>query len=128
MSAYFTKLLPMVGLEEIYKQMKEVINSFEKVIFWILIVELTTAFCEELFFRRFFYKVFRYKYNIAYSILYTTFIFLLFHPIPAYIPAFIIVNIIICASYEYSKTLAIPVIIHFVINSFSTISLYYDFT
>lgn len=81
-----------------------------------LSISLIPAFIEEIFFRGVLYKNFRKKYGITISVIILTIIFYLFHLDPQMIFFLIIGNIVLCLSFEYTKSLVVPFVIHLGIN------------
>lgn len=116
---YFFTILPDLGYS---KEKKEIIDSLKiyqnKIIFFFT-TGIFTPITEEAFMRAYVYRVFRNKYGIIMTIITNSIIFTIFHAIPSIIPGIILVNIILCLSFEYSKSLVIPIVLHATYNSYS---------
>lgn len=112
---------------EIFKELRQEIFQRPKTDFeFILLVfsiSIIPAFIEEIFFRGILYKNFRKKYGITISVLISTTTFYLFHLDPKMIFFLIIGNIVLCLSFEYTKSLVVPFVIHLGIN-FSSLLFY----
>jgi membrane protease YdiL (CAAX protease family) len=89
----------------------------------VLSISIIPAFVEEIFFRGILYKNIRKKYGITISVIILTIIFYLFHIDPQMIFFLIIGNIVLCLSFEYTKSLVVPFVIHLGIN-FSSLLFY----
>ena len=117
---YFTdpiaKTLPHFKIfDEIYLEMLQLPKNYYELVIQVTSVTIITAIVEELFFRGFLYKTLRKKYNVSISVLILTAIFILFHLNPQIL--IIVANIILCLSFEYSKSLSLPIFIHTGINA-----------
>jgi len=98
--------------QEIFQKPK---TGFEFILL-ALSISIMPAFIEEIFFRGVLYKNFRKKYGITISVIILTIIFYLFHLDPQMIIFLIAANIALCLSYEYTKSLVVPFVIHLGIN------------
>ncbi len=97
------------------------IDTNSKKIIYIFMVGIVIPIIEEIYMRLYAYNLLREKFNIIVAILLNTIIFLLFHINPSLFPFIIIGNIILCLSYEYTKNLLVPMLIHVTINTYSII-------
>jgi membrane protease YdiL (CAAX protease family) len=117
--SYFSQQITDLGVIDrnaaVYSQLDNLLN---KAVFFLTLGILVPV-SEELFMRLYAYTVLREKFNIFLAVFFNTIIFVLFHPIPALIPVIILSNVILCLSYEYTKNILVPVIIHSVVNSYS---------
>jgi len=84
---------------------------------------IATPIVEEIFFRGFCYRILRLKYGKTSSIAVLSLMFVLFHPIPSWVPMLIVATIILCLSFEHRKNLLVPIIIHSIMNLLSLLSL-----
>jgi membrane protease YdiL (CAAX protease family) len=109
----FSKVLP---ISDYYSDITSNLISTENKILYVLFTGLWTPFCEEIFFRGFCYGNLRVRYNVTISILINILIFAIFHPILVYIPSIILFSLILCMSYELTKNLLIPIVIHATVN------------
>jgi len=108
--------------DEIYSDIFQIPNNISELIFLFLSITIITAIVEELFFRGFLYKTLRRKYSIPVSILIMSVIFFLFHLNPQMLIFTTVANIVLCLTFEYSKTLSLPVFIHTGINAVTLFS------
>jgi len=109
--------------DEIRKEMlQKPQNHFEAILLFFSI-SIIPAFIEEIFFRGILYQTIRRKYGIGLSTFFLTIIFYLFHLDPQMIFFLTIGNLILCLTYEYTKSLVIPFVIHAGIN-FSVLLFY----
>lgn len=117
-------LLPTSEIfDEIRKEMlQKPQNHFEAILLFFSI-SIIPAFIEEIFFRGILYQTIRRKYGIGLSTFFLTIIFYLFHLDPQMIFFLTIGNLVLCLTYEYSKSLVIPFVIHAGIN-FSVLLFY----
>jgi len=110
----------------------EMMNIFEKhstlynkvILFFLLVI--VTPIGEEIFMRGFIYRLLRLEYNTYISILISTLIFIIFHPVLAWLPSLIIVNIVICLIYEKSKLIWDPILLHASINFLGFINIVFN--
>lgn len=116
-----TSMLPSYEIfEEIQQEtFQKPENSFELILL-VLSISLLPALVEEIFFRGILYKNFRRKYGITISVIILSIIFYLFHLDPQMIFFLITGNIVLCLSFEFTKSLVVPFVIHLGIN-FSSI-------
>lgn len=112
-----TSLLPSYEIfEEIHKEtFQKPANSIEFILM-MLSISILPALVEEIFFRGILYRNFRKKYGIIISVIILTIVFYLFHLDPQMIFFLIIGNIVLCLSFEYTKSLVVPFVIHLGIN------------
>ncbi len=89
------------------------------------IISTITPLSKEIFFRGLCYKVVRKKYNIKISILISTILMIIFHPVLAWIPHLILLNIIICLVYERTKVLGSVVLLSSVYNLCEALNEYF---
>lgn len=109
--------------EEIRKEMFQKPQNFFEMVLLFISVSLMPAFIEEILFRGVLYQTIRRKYGIAFSTFWLTIIFYLFHLDPQMIFFLTIGNLVLCLTYEYTKSLVIPFVIHAGIN-FSVLLFY----
>ena len=114
------------GQDEMIDFIRLNLKSIPDLIIWLVVVDLVISICEEFLFRGFAFKLFRVRYGFRMATLFTIIFFLMFHPSPAFIPSFIIGNIIICKIYDKTDSLLFPIIIHFIINAGATCFVYFD--
>lgn len=90
-------------------------STIEKIIinFYLVII---TPITEEIFLRGFIYSELRKTKSLLISIVIDTLIFIFFHPVLAWIPALIIINIALCFIYEKTKYLWAPILVHSILN------------
>ena len=117
-------LLPTSEIfDEIRKEMLQKPQNHLEAILLFLSISIIPAFIEEIFFRGVLYQTIRRKYGVAFSTFLLTIIFYLFHLDPQMIFFLTIGNLVLCLTYEYSKSLVIPFVIHAGIN-FSVLLFY----
>lgn len=104
--------------EKISESISLLDNNYKKIIF-LIVIGFIVPIIEEFYMRLFAYSILREKFNIIIATILNTIIFLFFHLNPSIFPFIIISNIIICLSYEYTKNILIPVLIHITINTYS---------
>ncbi len=116
-------MLPVTSLIPSYEIFEEIRNErFQKpgngieLVLLVLSISLLPALVEEIFFRGILYKNFRRKYGITVSVIILTIIFYLFHLDPQMIFFLVIGNIVLCLSFEYTKSLVVPFVVHLGIN------------
>jgi membrane protease YdiL (CAAX protease family) len=109
--------------EEIRAEMIQKPNNNLEFVLLVFSISFIPAFVEEIFFRGILYKTFRKKYGITASIIILTVIFYLFHLDPQMIIFLVFANIILCLSFEWTKSLVVPFIVHLGIN-FSSLLFY----
>ena len=97
-------------------------NNFEFILL-VFSISIIPAFTEEIFLRGVLYKNFRRKYGVTVSVIILTVIFYLFHLDPQMIIFLIVGNIVLCLSFEYTRILVVPFVIHLGIN-FSSLLFY----
>ncbi len=97
-------------------------NSIFEMIFVVLIVSVTPAICEEVFFRGFTQKSLEYAVKPFKAILITSFAFALYHFNPYGLFALTILAAYLGFSAYQSKSILIPIILHFINNFISVIS------
>ena len=100
-------------------------NNFESLLL-IFSISIIPAITEEIMMRGILYNIFRKKYSIFITIVILTILFYLFHLDPQMIPFVIIGNIVLCLAYEQTKSLVVPVLIHFGINLSSLLIFLYN--
>jgi membrane protease YdiL (CAAX protease family) len=91
----------------------------------ILAVAVLAPIAEEVFFRAFTYNVFRARLGVAWGIVISSIIFAGIHFDPARLPTYLIIAVILAYSYERTKNLVVPIIIHFVNNLAAIVVLYW---
>ncbi len=116
---YLSQFLSDTGVMDRNVEVYSNLNSVSAKLIYFAVLGFLTPVSEELFMRAYAYTVIRRKYNVFVAILFNTIIFILFHPIPSLIPVIILTNIILCLSFEYTKNLFVPMILHSVINSYN---------
>jgi len=116
MNSFFSEYLPTFDIELYHQDLSRQFQKIENRILAFLGTGLITGFSEEVFFRGLCFNIIRKKRNIVVAILSNIIIFILLHPVPAFIPGYIIVNVVICLLYYYSRTLWTPVIMHVTLN------------
>lgn len=109
------------GHAETISKITSSIDSNYKKLIYIFMVGIIIPIIEEIYMRLYAYTILKEKFNIFSAILLNTVIFLLFHINPSLFPFIIIGNIVLCLSYEYTKNLLIPILIHIAINTYSLI-------
>lgn len=84
---------------------------------------VVSPMAEEFVLRGMFYRLLRLRYNILLCATVLTAIFVLFHPIPSWIPHVILGSVALCLGYEYTNGIVFPTVMHMTINilSFMTI-------
>lgn len=95
------------------------LNTFQNKIIFFLAVGLLAPLSEELFMRAYAYNILRERHGLIVSLIANTIIFVLFHPVLSLVPVLIFTNLLLCLSYEYSKNLFVPIILHSTVNSYS---------
>ena len=118
MFKFFSQIITDIGVIERNKEVYSELTSFLNKSIYFAVLGIITPISEEIFMRAYAYKVLRNRFNIVISILLNTIIFILFHLIPSFIPVIIFANIVLCLSYEYTKNLYVPIILHLTINSY----------
>ena len=113
-----SKIFDEIRIEMLHKPQ----NHLEAILLF-LSISIIPAFIEEIFFRGVLYQTIRRKYGIGFSTFFLTIIFYLFHLDPQMIFFLIIGNLVLCLTYEYTKSLVIPFVIHAGIN-FSSLLFY----
>jgi len=110
------KFLPLNWLaEEQFKIVNKANQVWEYIIIYSVIVVITPII-EEMFFRGFCYRILRKELSLFWSITIVTLIWLGFHPIAAWIPPLIVINLVLCLSFERTGSLNVPILIHALIN------------
>jgi hypothetical protein len=99
-------------------------DSLFEMIFVVLIVSVTPSICEEVFFRGFTQKSLEYSLKPIWAILITSFAFALYHFNPYGLFALTILAAYLGFSAFQSKSILIPIILHFLNNFISVISYY----
>lgn len=97
-------------------------HSIIEMIFVVIIVSVTPAICEEFFFRGFTQKSLEYSVKPIWAILITSFAFALYHFNPYGLVALTILASYLGFSAYQSKSILIPIILHFVNNFISVLS------
>jgi len=97
-------------------------NSIFEIIFVVLVVSITPAICEEVFFRGFTQKSLEYSMKPFWAILITSFAFALYHFNPYGLLALTILAAYLGFSAYQSKSILIPIILHFINNFVSVVS------
>lgn len=98
--------------QEIFQKPKTALEF----ILLVLSISIMPAFVEEIFFRGVLYKNIRKKYDVLVSVIIVTVVFYLFHLDPQMIIFLVTANIALCLSYEYTKSLEVPFVVHLGIN------------
>lgn len=91
----------------------------------ILAVAVLAPIAEEVFFRAFAYNIFRARLGVIWGIIISSVIFAGIHFDPARLPTYFIIAAILAYSYERTKNLIVPIVIHVVNNLAVIISLYW---
>jgi membrane protease YdiL (CAAX protease family) len=99
-------------------------DSIIEMAFVIIVISLTPAICEEVFFRGFIQKSFEFAYKPFWAILITSFAFALYHFNPYGLLALTILAAYLGFAAYQSKSILIPIILHFINNFVSVISYY----
>ncbi|PIQ08534.1 MAG: CPBP family intramembrane metalloprotease domain-containing protein [Ignavibacteriales bacterium CG18_big_fil_WC_8_21_14_2_50_31_20] len=99
-------------------------NSIFEMIFVILVVSITPAICEEVFFRGFTQKSLEYSMKPLWAILLTSFAFALYHFNPYGLIALTLLAMYLGFAAFQSKSILIPIILHFINNFISIVSYY----
>lgn len=110
-------------IEETYRVLIEA-HSIPELLFVIVVVSLTPAVCEETFFRGLVQKNFSLGTNGARGFLITGIIFGLYHFNPFHAVPLVALGIYFSFLQYRSQTLVIPMIAHFVNNTFSVLAAY----
>lgn len=119
--SFFDALNEMV--EKTYGNLLSASNIFE-LTFVVIVVAVVPALSEETMFRGFIQRSFELKYKKYLAAIITAVFFSLYHFNPyGFVPLFILGSFFGFAAYK-SKTLIIPMILHF-LNNFSAVSLYH---
>lgn len=109
-------------LQSTYGELLSASNIFEATLV-ILVVALTPALCEEVFFRGFVQKSFEQKYKPYLAIIITAAFFGLYHFNPYGLVALIALGAYFGYAAYKSQSIFIPIILHF-LNNFLAISIY----
>jgi len=99
-------------------------NSIFEMIFVILVVSVTPAICEEIFFRGFTQKSLELSVKPFKAILITSFAFALYHFNPYGLIALTLLAMYLGFAAFQSKSIVIPIILHFINNFISIVSYY----
>ena len=91
----------------------------------IMAIAVLAPVAEELFFRGFTYNVFRARLGVVWGIVISSLIFAGIHFDPARLPTYFIIAAVLAYSYERTKSLIVPIVIHFVNNLAAIIGLYW---
>lgn len=97
-------------------------NSIFEMGFVLLVVSVTPAICEEFFFRGFTQRSFEFAVKPFWAILITSFAFALYHFNPYGLLALMILASYLGYAAYQSKSILIPIILHFVNNLVSVLS------
>lgn len=97
-------------------------DSIFEIVFVVLVVSVTPAICEEVFFRGFTQKSLEYSVKPFWAILITSFAFALYHFNPYGLFALTILAAYLGFSAYQSKSILIPIILHFINNFVSVVS------
>ena len=111
--------------DEIWNEVLNKPSTTMGIIIALLSVVIVAPLLEEIVFRGFIYKTLRSKYSIWLSILISYILFYLFHVDPRMIFILLVTTIVLCLSYEYSKSLVLPFLIHSGFNFGSLILFWY---
>lgn len=112
-------------VEETYGSLIKADSIFEAS-FVVIVIALTPAICEEVFFRGFVQKSFEFRIKPFWAALLTAFFFALYHFNPyGFIPLIVLGFYLGFASY-ISNSIFIPVILHF-LNNFFAVMLFFIF-
>ena len=99
-------------------------DSIFEMIFVILVVSVTPAICEEVFFRGYIQKSFEFTMKPYWAILITSFAFALYHFNPYGLLALTMLAAYLGFSAYLSNSIFIPMILHFLNNFISILSYY----
>ena len=99
-------------------------NSFFERILIILVISVTPAICEELFFRGFVQRSFEFKYSLFKSALLTAIFFGIYHFHPYQILPLALLGLFFGYANYKSGSILIPVILHF-LNNFAAIVMFF---
>ncbi|MBU0472686.1 MAG: CPBP family intramembrane metalloprotease [Bacteroidetes bacterium] len=99
-------------------------QSLFEIVFVVLVVSITPAICEEVFFRGFTQKSLEYSMKPFWAILITSFAFALYHFNPYGLLALTILAMYLGFAAYQSKSIVIPMTLHF-INNFISILAYF---
>ena len=99
-------------------------NSIPEMLLVIFVVTIVPAFCEELFFRGFIQKSFELSIKPVWAILITSTAFAFYHFNPYGLLALIILASYLGFAAYQSKSILIPIIIHF-LNNFVSVASYF---
>jgi len=97
-------------------------DSIIEMIFVVIFVSVTPAICEEVFFRGFTQKSLEYAVKPFWAILITSFAFAIYHFNPYGLFALTILAAYLGFSAYQSKSILIPIILHFINNFISVVS------
>ena len=107
-------------IEETYKELITA-NSFFEASFIVMVVAITPAICEEVFFRGFVQKSFELKTKPVTAVLLTAFFFAAYHFSPYGLIALLILGAYFGLTAYLSGSIFIPIILHFLNNLFALI-------
>jgi len=99
-------------------------NSFPEMILVIITIAIIPALCEEVLFRGYIQRSFEMKVKPFYAALITAVFFALFHLIPTNIIPLAIIGLYLGYAAYASKSLVIPIVLHF-LNNFFAVILYF---
>lgn len=97
-------------------------KSIFDIVFVIIVVSVTPAICEEIFFRGFTQKSLEYSMKPFWAILLTSFAFALYHFNPYGLLALTILAMYLGYAAYQSKSIVIPMILHFINNLISVVA------
>jgi len=113
--------LPLIN--EAFAEIVANTKSTADYVLLLITIGILVPFSEEVFLRGFCYRVLRQRYGRVVSLLVISFVFVLFHPVPQWIPHLMMVTIVLCFSFEYKKNLMLPITIHSTINVLAILKL-----
>lgn len=112
-------------VEETYGNLIRADSIFEAS-FVVIVIALTPAICEEVFFRGFVQRSFEFKMKPAWAALITAFFFALYHFNPYGLIALIVLGFYLGFAAYISNSIFIPVFLHFM-NNFFAVMLFFIF-
>jgi membrane protease YdiL (CAAX protease family) len=118
-------ILSMLGIDPQGKEIFDIFSSIDSPVWLFLAAVIVAPIVEEIFFRGFLFQGFRKRYGWVPALLLSSFIFAAAHlDLAALIPTFIL-GIILTYMYHHSNSLWPGMILHFLINATSTLSVYF---
>jgi len=117
-------IITALGIDTQGQAILDIFNSIDSPVWLILAAVVIAPIVEEIFFRGFLFQGFRQKYGWVSAMLLSSFIFGIAHLDPvSLIPTFVL-GIVLSYVYHRSNSVWPGVILHFLINAFSTCSVY----